>query len=53
MVFPEEKILGPIVVLSKIAFLREIVMELESPKFLTDVKPAFKVFSAFLVALIA
>ena len=53
MLLSDEKILGPITIPLFIAFLKEIVIESESPRLRTVVNPAISVFSAFLVALIA
>ena len=44
IVFPEEKILGPGTIPLLIAFLNETVTLPVSPKFLTVVKPASRVF---------
>ena len=53
IVFPEVKILGPSTNPSLIAFLRLIVIKSLSPRFLTVVNPARRVFLAFTTALIA
>ena len=51
--FPAVKILGPGTVPLTIAFLNETVIESESPRFLTVVNPAIRVFLALLTDLIA
>ena len=53
IVFPEEKILGPGTIPLFTAFLNETVTLPESPRFLTEVKPARSVFLALATALIA